>query len=77
MAKEWIEQVNCTIYIFQGTKDVVVPYRCAVKLKPLLETDQNFITLQGGKHNDLKEYALFQEKTDEIFKLHYPRIDHP
>lgn len=75
--KEWIEQVNCPIYIFQGTKDVVVPYRCAVKLKPLLKKDQNFITLEGGKHNDLKEYALFQEKTDEIFKLHYPQTDRP
>lgn len=75
--KTWIQKVNCPVYIFQGTKDVVVPYRCAVKLKPHLKTEQNFITLNGGKHNDLKEFALFQEKTDEIFKRHYPRTDRP
>jgi alpha-beta hydrolase superfamily lysophospholipase len=75
--KEWIKKTNCSVYIFQGTKDTVVPYQCAKKLKPLLKPEQNFITLPEGKHNDLKEFALFQEKTDQIFKQHYPQTDLP
>lgn len=73
----WIQEVNCPIYIFQGTRDTVVPYRCAIKLKPLLKSPENFIVISGGKHSDLKEYPEFSENIKSIFRTYFPKNELP
>lgn len=72
---EWITKVNCPVYIFQGTKDTVVPFRCAEKLKPLLKEPDNFVTIRGGKHSNLKEFPEFTDNIKSIFRKYHPFID--
>lgn len=74
---EWIQKVDCPIYIFQGTRDTVVPYRCAVKLKPLLAPPENFITISGGKHSNLKEFPEFTDNVRSILRKHCPPNELP
>jgi len=63
---ETVPQVKTSIIIFQGTDDNVVPLSSASRLKPLLkETDQMFI-IEGGGHNDLREFAQYHEKLEEV-----------
>lgn len=73
----WIKDVSCPVYIFQGTRDTVVPYRCAIKLKPLLKNPENFITISGGKHSNLKDYPEFTDNIRSIFRKHFPKNEHP
>lgn len=63
---EWLKQVECPVYIFQGTRDTVVPYRCAVQLKPLMKQPENFITISGARHNNLSEYEMFTNDLKSI-----------
>lgn len=63
---EWVQKANCDLYVFQGTKDVIVPYRCSVKLKPLLKDPNNYITIEGGKHNNLGGYDEYKDKIKSL-----------
>ena len=65
---EHLPKVNCPIYIFQGTRDRIVPHRSALKLKPLLKPKDEFITISNGQHHNLGEFDIFQQKLDEIFE---------
>lgn len=65
---EWIKEVRCPIYIFHGTYDRTVPYKSGFKLKPLLKSKDEFITLEAGDHNDLSTFFIYKEKIKEILK---------
>ncbi|MBV9986723.1 MAG: alpha/beta fold hydrolase, partial [Chitinophagaceae bacterium] len=64
----YLPKVTAPITIFQGTSDGVVPYRNASRLKPLLKPGDEFITLEGGTHNNLGSYPLLQAKLDSVLK---------
>lgn len=62
---EWIKKVKCPILIFHGTKDEVIPYNQAIKLKELIKEEDRFITIQDGTHNNIPtypEYAVYMKK---------------
>ncbi|MFK7922084.1 MAG: alpha/beta hydrolase [Bacteroidia bacterium] len=63
-----MEDSKNEVFIFQGTSDYVVPFRSAVKLKPLLANEQNFIVIEGGTHHNLSKYALYHERLAEILR---------
>lgn len=63
-----IEQTANEVFIFQGTKDRVVPYRSAVKLRPLLKTEDHFIVFEGGTHHNLSKYPLYHQQLTEILE---------
>jgi len=63
-----IPLIDCPIYIFHGTQDLIIPYRCASQLKPILKTKDEFITISNGGHKNLSEFDLYQEKMDQIFQ---------
>jgi alpha-beta hydrolase superfamily lysophospholipase len=56
---EHLPKVTAPITIFQGSSDGVVPYSNASRLKPLLKQGDEFITIEGGGHNDLHEHQEF------------------
>ncbi len=66
-----IPLIDCPIYIFHGTQDLIVPYRCGSKLKPLLKAKDEFITIPNGGHKNLSEFDLYQQKMDQIFENKY------
>jgi alpha-beta hydrolase superfamily lysophospholipase len=56
---KWITKVKCPILIFHGTKDEVIPYKQAIKLKDLLKKEDTFITIEGGTHNNMPSYPEY------------------
>ncbi|MDX1941195.1 MAG: alpha/beta hydrolase, partial [Saprospiraceae bacterium] len=59
---------RCPIYIFQGTKDWVVPYTCAARLKSCLKPEDLFITIPEGRHNNLISFDIYSQKIEVILK---------
>ncbi len=65
-SNEHLQKVHMPIVIFQGTDDLVVPYRCSARLKPLLKDEDTFFTIPGGGHNNLLFYDIYNLKMEEI-----------
>jgi pimeloyl-ACP methyl ester carboxylesterase len=65
---EFLENVISLVTIFHGTDDGIIPYSNAIKLKALLKPGDEFITIEGGSHNDLDDFPLFHQKLDSLLK---------
>ena len=61
-----IEGLDIPVHIFHGTKDNVVPYSSAEKLREHLKNHDSFLTIPGGKHKDLPSFSLYQTRLSEI-----------
>ena len=66
---DYLKDVKVPITIFHGTSDGVIPYRCAAKLKKVLKPTDEFISIDGGSHNNLNDFALFHSKLDSVLSL--------
>jgi len=66
---EYLEEVKAPVTIFHGTSDKVIPYRCAEKLKKVLKSGDEFITIEKGTHNNLNDFPLFHQKLDSLLNL--------
>ena len=56
------------VTIFQGTDDRIVTYRNAERLKAFLKPEDEFITIDGGSHNDLYKFKITISKLDSLLK---------
>jgi len=63
---EYLPAVTAPITIFHGSSDGIVPYSNASRLKPLLKTGDEFITIDAGGHNDLHDHPEFTRHLGEI-----------
>ncbi len=63
---QYLQQIEVPVTIFHGTKDRVIPYRNAFRLKKFLKISGEFITIKGGHHNDLFEYKEMTGKLDSL-----------
>ncbi len=61
-----IPKVLYPVTIVHGTEDLVVPYRNATRLQDVLNTKDEFITIEGGEHKNLSGFPLFQQTLDRI-----------
>ncbi len=68
--KAHLQKVDEPITIFQGTNDWIVPLECAEKLKPYLKENDEFITLEGGNHNNLSTFPKYTDKLRETLLQH-------
>ena len=66
---EYLQNVSAPITIFHGTSDMVVSYRNTNRLKPLLKTVDEVVTIEGGHHNDLYDFPLVVNKLDSLLRL--------
>jgi hypothetical protein len=66
---EYLEDVKAPVTIFHGSSDGVIPYRCASKLKNVLKRGDEFITIEGGSHNNLNDFSIFHQKLDSVLSL--------
>jgi alpha/beta superfamily hydrolase len=63
----FIVDVKCSITMFHGTDDRVVPYASAEKLKAVSPKDKTtFITIEGGSHNNLIEFEDYSKGIDDL-----------
>ena len=65
---EYLSDVTAPITIFHGTSDGLIPYGNAARLQSLLKPGDEFITIDGGSHNDLHNFPLFTEKLDSVLR---------
>lgn len=65
---EYLKKVTAPIVIFHGTKDELIPYDNAVKLKGVLKQRDNFITIEGGDHRNLNTFSSMQTKLDALLQ---------
>lgn len=61
----WLPKVKCPILLIHGTKDEVVYYGSSEKLKELVPQVE-LVTIHGGNHNNLDDYALFHTSIDSF-----------
>jgi pimeloyl-ACP methyl ester carboxylesterase len=66
---KYLTTVSAPITILQGTDDGLVTYDNAKRLKPLLKQADEFITIQGGSHNDLYQFKEMISKLDSVLSL--------
>jgi Lysophospholipase len=60
-----ISKVKMPIYLFHGTKDELIPYKQAVQLQNQYGKEI-LTTIEDAGHNNLSEFASFQNKLDEL-----------
>jgi pimeloyl-ACP methyl ester carboxylesterase len=65
---DYIEKVTAPITIFQGTNDRLVTYNNAIRLKPFLKETDEFVTIEGGSHNDLYKFKETIDKLDSLLR---------
>ena len=66
---EYIQEVDCPIYIFHGTSDDVVPYESGKKLHESVEEGQStLITIKDGEHKDLIKFEEFRNRMEEVLR---------
>lgn len=63
---DYIKNVDAPITIFQGTKDRLVTYNNAKRLKPFLKPGDEFIKVKGAGHNNLFKYKEVINKLDSL-----------
>ena len=64
----YLENVDIPVVIFHGTKDHVIPYRCAAKLKRQLKPTDKFITVPGAGHADLNRSEIYYKAIDSLLR---------
>jgi pimeloyl-ACP methyl ester carboxylesterase len=62
----FLPKVKCRKIFIHGTDDWVVPLASAVKLKPFLNDNDRFIFIEGGSHNNLREFAEYHKTLKEV-----------
>ena len=66
---EYIQEVDCPIYIFHGTSDDIVPYSSGKKLHKSVKSGQStLITIEDGEHKNLIEFEEFRDRMEEVLK---------
>ena len=60
-----LRQTELPALLFHGTADRVVPYKSATRLQTCLKPGDEFVTLPGGTHGNLREFKLYQDKLSE------------
>jgi alpha-beta hydrolase superfamily lysophospholipase len=65
---KFIQKVDCPVTIIHGTEDRVVPYKFGKKLDELNLKNVKFITIEGGAHNNLNDYAIYHSTISELLQ---------
>jgi hypothetical protein len=65
---QYLQEVTNPVVIFHGTDDYTIPYRNAKQLKPFLKPADEFVTVEGGGHNDLTTFPVYKKVLDSLFK---------
>lgn len=65
---EYLQEVTAPVTIFHGTNDEIIPYSVTKKLKNILKSNDEFITVEKGRHNNLNDFPLFHQKLDSLLR---------
>ncbi|MGC4038751.1 MAG: alpha/beta fold hydrolase [Chitinophagaceae bacterium] len=65
---EYLQKVEVPVTMFHGTDDGVIPYSNASRLKEAMKKTDEFVTIDGGSHNDLFDFPQTIAKIDSLLK---------
>ncbi len=65
---QYLVDAKCPITIIHGTEDTVVPYTSGKKLSELNIERLDFITVEGGGHNDLIEFDAYHKAIKNVLE---------
>lgn len=65
---KYLPKVTCPTYMFHGTADEIVPFASGLKLAQLLKQPSSFIAIEGGGHNNLSNFATYQQALQRILQ---------
>lgn len=65
---EFLQKVEVPVTMIHGTDDGIIPYSNARKLKKVMKPGDEFITIDGGSHNDLYNFPLTVKKLDSLLQ---------
>ncbi len=65
---ELIKNISCQVAIFHGTSDEVIYFGSSLKLEKLLKDGDRFIPIEGGHHNDLSQFEVYQQELASLLK---------
>ncbi len=65
---QYLPKTTCPTTIIHGTNDNVVPYSSGKKLSELGINNLNFITVEGGDHNNLIEFEEYHKTIKNVLK---------
>lgn len=63
---QFIRKVTCPIFLIHGNRDYLVSYRQGRMLHQLAGDRSELITIDGGLHNNLPEFAEYHEELYDI-----------
>lgn len=63
---QYVEKIIAPITIFHGSDDGVIRYSNSIKLRKHLKPTDEFITVDGGAHNNLFQFPLVNQKLDSL-----------
>ncbi|WP_139135260.1 alpha/beta hydrolase [Roseivirga sp. 4D4] len=66
---KYLKTAKCSVHIFHGTEDEVVPYKSGKRLHESIPNGQSqLITVEGGQHKNLVDFEAFRSAIQEILK---------
>ena len=70
---EWLANVNCPVYLLHGTSDEIIPHSASMRLKTVVEKNNqpvDLLILEKGDHDHLFKFEAYNEKIEEALGLH-------
>lgn len=69
-SNEYLQEVDCPVYVFHGTEDRVIPYEFAEQLYAEIPDtiEKHFYRIEGAGHNYLQDFDTFKKGMTEVFE---------
>ena len=61
-----LKSVKCDVYIIYGSNDLIVPERSTLRLMSVLKENDKMIKIEGGKHNNLRDFDKYHSTIQRI-----------
>jgi len=65
---EYFPLIKAPVSILHGTADRIISYNNAGRLRPLMKPGDEFITIPGGGHSNLRKFPSFEHKIDSLLQ---------
>lgn len=66
---KYLQEVKCPVIIFHGTEDMVVSFDQGERLfESLVDGTATMVVIEGGSHNDLRNYEEFRSGIIEVLE---------
>jgi fermentation-respiration switch protein FrsA (DUF1100 family) len=63
---EYIQNVDCKVFVFHGTKDFTIPFSAGLKLVKIMGAQGTLIKIRNGGHNNLRNHPLYHQSLYQI-----------